>query len=324
MANRSNRRIVGLVRLFSPERGQTVIEPPGDERGYWAGGVSALYDEERERFYLYYRLRTPSQRGGECRVAESRDGVHYETVWRATRAEFNAQSIEKSSIFRTPEGAFRLYVSYVDARTYKWRVDLLEADDPTRFDPVSRVSVLTGEQCGNEGVKDPLVYLCGGIYHMYVNYAPRPPDGDPEKINRMHAQGNAFVSGVVNTGSGLATSVDGVRFHWEGPVLEPGAGWDAFLVRIVSVVYTSPVFTVFYDGRPNVAASYEDKAGLAVSYDLRTLTKVTPDGPLLRSPHGTGCLRYLSVVPVEDKLYYYYEYAREEGSHELRLNVVDV
>jgi hypothetical protein len=312
MANLSHRRSVGLVPLFVPEQGRTVIEPPGEGRGYWAGGISALYDEERERFYLYYRVRTPSERGGECRVAESRDGLHYETIWRATKAEFEAQSVEKASLFRTPQGAFRLYVSYVDERTYKWRIDLLEADDPTRFDPDERVPVLTGDQCGNEGVKDPLVYLCGGIYHLYANYAPRPSDGDPEKINRMHAQGNAFVSGVVNTGSGLATSVDGVRFRW-----------DAFLVRIVSVVYTPPVFTVFYDGRPNVAASYEDKAGLAVGYDLRTLTKVTPDGPVLRSPHGTGCLRYLSAVPLKDKIYYYYEYAREDGSHELRLNVVD-
>lgn len=321
MTSLPNRRTVGLVPLFAPEEGLTVVEPPGDGLGYWAGGTSALYDEERRRFYLYYRLRTPSERGGECRVAESGDGVHFETIWRATKAEFDTQSIEKASLFRTPQGAFRLYVSYVDARTYKWRIDLLEADDPARFDPRDRAPVLTPDGCANEGVKDPLVYLCGGVYYMYVNYAPRPPGGDPERINRMHAEGNAFVSGVVNTGSGLATSVDGVHFRWEGPVLEPGTGWDAFLVRVVSLVYTPPVFTLFYDGRPNVAASYEDKAGLAVGFDLRRFTKVTPEGPVLQSPHGTGCLRYLSAVPVGDVMHYYYEYAREDGSHELRLNV---
>ena len=297
------------------------MDPPGEGRGYWAGGCSALYDEVRQRFYLCYRVRTPESRGGACVVAESADGRTFETVWTARKQQFASQSIEKSSLFRTPDDTFRLYVSYVDARTYKWRIDLLEASDPGKFDPANRIPVLTGDQCGNQGVKDPVVFLCGGIYHMFVNYAPSPADADPEKINRMHAEGNAFVSGVVNTGSGLAISTDGVRFEWQGSVLEPGTGWDAFMVRMVSVMYTPPVFTAFYDGRPNVAAAYEDKCGLAVSYDLRHFQKVSTEGPALSSAHGSGCLRYVSAVPVGDRIHYYYEYAREDGSHELRTNV---
>ena len=323
MADFPNRRIVGTIPLFSPEAGATVIEPPGAGPGHWAGGCSALYDEERERFFLYYRVRTPQERGGVCRIAESADGQHFETVWSATREQFGSPSLEKASLLRTPEGQFRLYASYVDAQTYKWRFDLLEAEEPAALDPAERVGVLTGDQCDNEGVKDPLVYLCGGIYYLFVNYAPHPIDHDPEKINRMHAEGNAFVSGVVNTGTGLATSLDGVRFQWEGPVLEPGSGWDAFLVRMVSLVYTPPVFTALYDGRPNVAAAYEDKEGIAVSFDLRHFTKVTGEGPVLSSPQGTGCLRYASAVPVGGKIYYYYECARQDGSHELRLNIVE-
>ncbi len=318
-----NRRTFGMAPLFVPEEGVTIVEPPGEGTGNWAGGCSALYDEARERFYLYYRVRTPQERGGICRVAESADGVRFETVWSASRETFASQSIEKSSLFRTPEGRFRLYVSYVDARSYKWRIDLLEADDPSGLDPAGRIRVLAGDDCGNEGVKDPVVVLCGGIYHLFVNYAPGPVDGDPEKVNRMHAEGNAFVSGVVNTGTGLATRRDGVHSPGAGSALEPGPGWDAFLVRMSSVIYTPPVFTAFYDGRPNVAASYEDRGGIAVSFDLRRFTKVTPQGPALESAWGTGCLRYVSAVPVEDRIYYYYEYARADGSHELRLNVVD-
>ena len=41
------------------------------------------------------------------------------------------------------------------------------------------------------------------------------------------------------------------------------------------------------------------------------------------SARGTGCLRYLSAVPAKEGTYWYYEYAREDGSHELRLNVVE-
>jgi hypothetical protein len=324
MVSYANRRMEGYIPLFDPARGQTVIPPPGNGRGHWAGGCSALYDETRDRFYLCYRVRTPQARGRTCVVAESDDGMTFDTVWSGAKEQFNSQSIEKSSIFLTPEGKVRLYVSYVDARTYKWRIDLLEAQEAAGLQPETRIKILTADDCGNEGVKDPVIYFCGGIYHLFANYAPTPADGDPEKINRMHAEGNAFVSGVVNTGTGLATSTDGVRFRWEGSVLEPGTGWDAFMVRMVSILYTPPVFTAFYDGRPNVAASYEDRGGVAVSYDLQHFRKVSQDVPLLASPEGTGCLRYLSVVAAKGKLYYYYEYARANGAHELRLNVVDI
>ena len=75
------------------------------------------------------------------------------------------------------------------------------------------------------------------------------------------------------------------------------------MVRMTSVIYTPPVFTAFYDGRPNVAASYEDKGGIAVSFDLRQFTRVTEEDPVLVSKQGTGCLRYLSAVPVGEKIY---------------------
>lgn len=43
-------------------------------------------------------------------------------------------------------------------------------------------------------------------------------------------------------------------------------------------------------------------------------------GPILVSPHGSGSLRYMDAVPFEDRILYYYEYARPDGSHELRVN----
>ena len=38
---------------------------------------------------------------------------------------------------------------------------------------------------------------------------------------------------------------------------------------------------------------------------------------------GTETQELLGRVLVGGKIYYYYEYAREDGAHELRLNVVD-
>ena len=318
----ANRMAVGDVQLFDPADGVTVIEPPGARKGFWAGGCSALFDETSGRFYLCYRERTPERRGFVSRVATSKDGQDFETVWSGTSDSFQSPSIEKSSIFLTDDGIWRLYVSYVDGRTNRWRIDLLEAESPEAFRVEDRVPVLTPEICGNEGVKDPVIYSSGGITHMFANYAPSPPDADPRKVEQMHAEGNAFVSGVVNTGTGLATSVSGTRFEWHGSVLKPGEGWDAFMVRAASVLYTPPVFTLFYDGRPDVAESYEDKCGIAVSYDLRSFCKVSLDAPVLQVLEGTGCLRYLSAVPVGDRTFYYYECARRDGSHELRLSVV--
>lgn len=50
----------------------------------------------------------------------------------------------------------------------------------------------------------------------------------------------------------------------------------------------------------------------------------TTDGPWLTSPHGSHSLRYVDVAPVEGELWIYYEYARADGAHELRLNKVRV
>ena len=49
---------------------------------------------------------------------------------------------------------------------------------------------------------------------------------------------------------------------------------------------------------------------------------VTDKAPILVSPHASGSLRYMDVVRLGEDIYYYYEYARADGSHELRMNKV--
>ena len=77
----------GLAPLFDPEVGTTIVVPPGEGPGWWAGAPSAIYDDTNGKFYLYYRLRRPRgiepERGGECRIAESVDGKTFHTVCRA-------------------------------------------------------------------------------------------------------------------------------------------------------------------------------------------------------------------------------------------------
>lgn len=306
--------------LFDPAQGQTVREPLDSGPGWWAGAPSALYDAESEKFYLYYRLRKPRElgRGVNCRLAASDDGLHFEDIWQADKEALDSPSVEKSCITRAADGAFRLYISFVDGETNKWRIDVMEADRPDDFDASRRTKVFTADDLGLEGIKDPVVLSIGGLYHMIVSYAPSasaPSEGERET---MHATGDVYNTGIVKSHTGLATSEDGLSWRWEGDILSPpDEGWDCYCTRIGSVLYQPPVFLGFYDGSASVEENYEEKAGLAISYDLRSWRRITTGGPWVTSPHG--CIRYIEAVPVDDAVYYYYEYTRADGSHELRV-----
>ncbi|HJN15012.1 MAG TPA: hypothetical protein QGH10_05970, partial [Armatimonadota bacterium] len=97
---------------------------------------------------------------------------------------------------------------------------------------------------------------------------------------------------------------------------------DAYCARIGSVMYVPPVWVAFYDGSASVEENYEEQAGIAVSPDLRDFTSITPDGPWVQSEGGSRCVRYVDALDLGDRIHYYYEMARVDGSHELRVNVV--
>ena len=324
LLDRSHRKDVGTLPLFDPMAGRVVVEPPGKGEGYWAGAPSAIYDEDVGRFYLSYRLRTPlgdqgrSGRGMETLIAASTDGHAFKTLWSARKEAFDALSIEKSCLMITPAGRYHLYVSYCSRHDFRWRIDMLEADDPGELDPARRINVLCPENTDTEGVKDPVIFVAGGLWHMYANVAPRPETDDWSKLDRMHRAGNAFISGEVACPTGLAVSADGVSFDWIGIVIPCGDSWDRYLARMSTLVYTPPFFTAIYDGRPNSGANYSDSPSLAITSDLRTFHKVDQGRALLRSPYGRGTLRYVEALRVGDVVHYFYEMDRSDLAHELR------
>ncbi len=319
-------RWFGLPPLFDPEAGTVIKEPEGTGPGWWAGAPSALYDVERGSFYLSYRQRRPAGegRGWRAGVAESADGIHFEEIWHATKEQFSSSSIERSCIVKTPQGKYRLYVGYVEMPRNRWRIDVLEADEPQGWDPARRRPVLDPDDVDSEGVKDPVVFLVGRLYYMLVPYGPRRSVAPGSTEAQLHGTGNVFTLPLIKHPSGLAVSGDGLRFRWLGDAIVPGAGWDRQMARASTVLYLPPVFYVFYDGRTGEGDVYEDKTGLCVTLDLKTFHKVTEDAPLCQSPHGQGCLRYLDAVQRGRRIYYYYEYGRPDGAHELRASVVDV
>lgn len=66
--------------------------------------------------------------------------------------------------------------------------------------------------------------------------------------------------------------------------------------------------------------NYEERTGLAQSLDLVHWDRITENAPALVSPHASGSLRYIDVLQTDEEVLYYYEYARPDGSHELRMS----
>jgi hypothetical protein len=90
------------------------------------------------------------------------------------------------------------------------------------------------------------------------------------------------------------------------------------------VVYISPVFNAFYDGRTGKGDVYEDRTGVAMGLTPYRFESLSRKGPILSSPHGTGSLRYMDIVCPGDYYYYFYEQCRPDGAHELRGNAVRI
>jgi len=323
MTNGEHKRWIGIAPLFDPEEGTTILEPPGEGKGYWVGAPGAIYDDERGKFYIYYRRRKPRSiepdRGYECGISESTDGINFREIWTAPKASFGSISVERAALVKTLEGKYRLYIGYVAPKDNKWKIDMVEADSPEEFDPNTKKLVLAPEDCGVEGVKDPYILIVGGKYYMLVSYATSPK----KPTDGLHDTADIFNTGRTTSNTGLALSSDGVEFKWAGDVLSPpGTGWNAYAARATCVLYIPPVFNVFYDGGADVGENYEEKTGLAITFDLMNYQHVTDKAPILTSPHASGSLRYMDVIRLGEDIYYYYEYARPDGSHELRVSKV--
>lgn len=312
--------------LFDPGAGSVVRLPPSVGEGWWAGAAGAFYDDRDGRFYLTYRYRRPRgvepDRGGEFLVAESGDGVQFRDVWRLTKDQIGSASIERGCLRRLNDGTWRLWISYVDPEDSRWRIDVLEADAPDRFDVSGRQPVFTAGPLGIEGVKDPWVFAEGPALWMITSFAERAPGAEAAAASDLHHHADAYDTGLILGHSGLAVSVDGRAWQWLGKVLTaggPGTGWDAYSARIACVMRTGGCYTAYYDGAFGTQNHYDEPTSLAVSFDLQRWTRLSPDRPLLRSPHCSGCCRYFDAIAVGARRFVYYEYGRPDGSHDLRV-----
>lgn len=329
----------GRTPLFNPADGTVVRSPLQSGAGWWAGAPGATFDPISNTFYLVYRQRQPRElgRGVECRIAASDNGMTFSDIWALPKTSFDALSLERCSLLRGLDGLWRLYLSYVSPEDNQWRIGMIEAEEPDRFDVSTMTTIFTAAAAGVEGVKDPNVFLIGRMYYMLVSYATREPGLKQEEQQRKHATGDIYNTGLTRSRTAAAISGDGRRFRWlgdisplpgnsalAGEVSEEGASWDAYCRRTGALL---PIpgggYLAFYDGSASVAENYEEKTGLAITFDLRTYHSLSPEGPVLVSPDGSGSLRYVDVLPVGHELFFYYELCRADGSHELCVSIVE-
>lgn len=298
---------------FDPSAGTVIRTPPGRGYGFWVGGHKVSFDERSGTFALFYRERAPLEfgGGGACAVAVSEDGITFREVWRATKDQMNAASIEVGHPVPTDDG-WRLYVSYEIAGTATWHIDMIEAAGLDALSAQGRRTVLAPGDYGLAWIKDPVVYHRDGRWHVYAAVPPRTGS-----VRR-----DAVVAAGPLDATVLAVSEDGlvfpeIEYVFEAPV---DGTWHGNRARINSVFPNEDGFVATFDGGRTSYDDYEELPGLATSPDGRRFTREVGDSPWLASPYGT--VRYVFGLPVGSSHFFYYEYTREDGSHDLRVATV--
>jgi hypothetical protein len=302
-------------------RGRVIAEPPGREAGYWVGAPGVFHDDATGTWYLTYRLRRPRgvqpDRGGEVRVARSTDLERWEDVLTVTKDRHDSASIERSCLQRGRDGGWRYVTSFVHPSDGRWCTAVCTATDLAKLNPSRHRIVFTGPPLGLEGVKDPWILEHGGVYHLFLSVATPTPQTGADS----HATRDIFNTGECKSATALATSRDLDNWEWQGVVFAPGAtGWDCYCRRLNSAVpLTGGGFVGFYDGSASHRENYEEKCALAVSADLRSWRTLSPQGPRFTSPHASTSLRYVDARFARGRWHLFYEYARPDGSHDLRV-----
>jgi len=307
------------VLAFDPASATVVREPPGTGYGFWAGGHKVSWDADSATFVLFYRLRSPVEqgRGGVARVAVGTDGVHFDDVWEVTKAQLVANSIEVGHCVRHDAGEWRLYLSYEFAGgpIPFWRVDVLRGDSPGSLDTQGRRTVLMPYDYGLRTLKDP--------------WAVRTPEGGYRVYAVSEAHARPQVDGAVTRArpldaTVLAESDDGLVFPTVRRVYEPpGDGsWHGNRGRVNCLFRYGEGWAGTFDGGRTNYDNFEEWCGLVHSPDGLRIEREETDGPWVRSPHG--CVRYVWGLRVRQRLLWYFEHTREDGSHDLRVAEVDL
>jgi len=343
-------------RLVCQEAARVLVPPQAAEPGFWFGSGNICRDGDGALLLCgRYRNGGDSRlglragvRGFELAIFRSTDeGETFEHVLSLSKQDVapagkEVLSIEGSCLRRTQAG-LELYVSSEKRRAYPhalgefqkpgtgvWSIDVLRAPSVDRLARAKAKPLLRSEEPASLHVKDPVVFELGG---------PGEAGGDRSfMVYCVHpfswTSSSAALAEVLPGGS--------VR-RSRGPLLPRGPVWDVAACRVTArlalprvgvLADGPPVSLYFYDGaecfhdhgaggRPR-GYSCEEIGGLAAGRDREfpQLVRLSVDGPLFVSPHGTGCSRYVSVFGTEHRYLVTWQQSQADGSQPLVINRV--
>jgi hypothetical protein len=293
-----------LPPLPDPTRSDVLVAAPGTGPGYWAGGPTAALAPDGT-VWVAYRLRRPygDGRGYANVVARYSESDGAETVAVLERESFSCSSLERPLLVARPDGGWRLYLSCATPGTWHWRVDVLDADDPARFEPSTARTVLPGD--ATVGVKDPVVKVLDGRWHLWLCCHPLDDDDATDRMSTTYGWSDDGLDWVLGR-----TALAGT----------PGT-WDQRGARVADVVRHGGRWVAYYDGRASKEQNAEERTGVAVGTapdDLRAVA-----GPIGVGDAGGASLRYLCALALPDGgTRLFYETSRLDGAHDLRTEYV--
>jgi hypothetical protein len=274
-----------------PGAGTHVVAAPAPAPGpqNWAGAPGAALDADGS-IVLGYRVRYAGDRD-EVVIARSADGERLDSVAVLTREQFAAEMVERPSLVRTADGAWRAYMSCATPGTKHWRVDVVEAATLEGLATAEPRVAFPGD-LENLGVKDPVVRRAAHGWHAWLCCHHHDVPGAEDRMSRAYA-----------------SSDDGLEWRWHGMVLRGRTdAWDARGARVSTVL---PGGWFAYDGRSSAEENWWERTGLARAGEGRRLEALDAE--------PVAAVRYLEVLALPGGGHrIWYEAPLADESHELR------
>ena len=325
-------RLVALAAaLVDQNAAGVIVEPQGNSEGYWFGGGDAVQDADGV-FWVCGRFRNhgdsrtgvgAGERGLELAIfrAEAPMGPWLKAMSFSkadlSRDGVDVVSIEGASLRLTAEGV-ELFVSTEKAKPYPdpirafqkpgtgyWDIDVMSGPSVAGLSVANLRPAIGSEVPATLHIKDPVAFdLPGEEGGTALVFCSHP-----------HTWSSSNTGLAVRDAGGSEFQIETYEMLHRGPV------WDVACTRVtdrlavprIGRLADAPALSLyFYDGaeclrsleennkavsRPR-GYSCEELGGLAFGYDdaFPALGRLSLDGPMFVSPHGTACSRYVSTL----------------------------
>jgi len=292
---------------------EVILRPDKSKPEWWAGAPSVVRDADGT-FWMACRMRSADLprglRGYEIRILKSSDGIQFERVLSIPASAVPIPGFERPALLIDPKsGLFKLYacgpwkdgpwciVKFDDAKT---PADFVAST--ARPVIVPRAKAFDRDQPPVE-YKDPVVIFAEGAYHAFViGYARQN-----ERIYHFRSDDGEAWAPVGNPYDSLL----------------PLSGWHDFFVRPASVLPLGVGYLFVYEGSKTswYDPVYNLGTGLAHTFDLNTLSDLTPTAPIAVSNtpgEHMAVFRYSCWLPVNGEIWVYAEVSCPDQTHEVR------